>query len=130
AYQKDNIFLQGNYTGLAVFGYNNGWKLNKQLYYPKEAVRNLHYKEGNTYWIVLNNEMQLVEFTENYESLSLLKSFSFLEDFPDIHRIYPVQLQNNSLFATDKGLFVYDNMLEKFKPYDELNKTLGNFRHA
>jgi len=130
AYQKDNIFLQGNYTGLAVFGYNNGWKLNKQLDYPKEAVRNLHHKEGNTYWIVLNNEMQLVEFTENYESLSLLKSFSFLEDFPDIHRIYPVQLQNNSLFATDKGLFVYDNMLEKFKPYDELNKTLGNFRHA
>lgn len=122
-----NNFIQGNYTGLASFTQLNTWQVNQKFPNPKNAVIDLIEKDKNQFWVIHHNAIQLVTFSNNFQTLEIVKTFSFKEDFPQIQRISPYNIEGNILFATDKGMFIYDNVLSKFKPYEELNKTLGTY---
>ncbi|WP_037501690.1 triple tyrosine motif-containing protein [Sphingobacterium deserti] len=124
------LFLQGNYTGLALFEDKGSWLLKQKYNDPKTAVISVYPRNENQFWVVLNNAIQLVEFTVPYQSVNVLKTFSFNSDFPHIQRITPATVQQNIVFTTDKGIFVFDSVLSRFKPYEELNSTLGAFAKA
>lgn len=124
-------FVQGNYTGLASFTQkNNSWTLNQKLPFPKEAVVNLIQKEKNQYWTVLNKAILLVQFGGSFKDVQILKTFRFDKDFPQISRLHPQTIEGNTLFFSDKGIFIYDNVLSKFSLYSDLNKSLGRFSKA
>lgn len=124
------FFLQGNYTGLALFEDRQGWQLNHKFEEPNQAVLKLYPWENSTFWAVLNNHIQLLQLSTESPSLKPLKTFSFTDDFPGISRITPTNLRGNTVFTTDKGIFTYDQVLDKFSPYDELNASLGSFARA
>ncbi|MFD1770509.1 helix-turn-helix and ligand-binding sensor domain-containing protein [Sphingobacterium suaedae] len=128
--ETPSLFLQGNYTGLALFEYTDGWRLRHKFSELKAAVLNIFPKDARTFWVVLNNSLAMAEFSPNFSSLKISKSFSYTNDFPHIRYITPTSLRGNTLFATDKGIFIYDNVLSKFKPYDEFNKTLGSYARS
>lgn len=124
------FFIQGNYTGLALFEDRQGWQLNHKFDEPKQAVLQLYPWENMTFWAVFNNSIQLVELSTEDPSIKTLKTFSFAEDFPKIQRVTPTNIRGNTVFATDKGFFTYDRVLAKFVAYDDLNKSLGSFAHS
>ncbi|TDS17508.1 ligand-binding sensor domain-containing protein [Sphingobacterium paludis] len=124
------LFLQGNYTGLALFENKGAWLLKQKYNDPKTAVISVYPRNDNQFWVVFNNAIQLVEFAPPYQTVSTLKTFSFSKDFPNIQRITPATVQQNIVFATDKGIFLYDGVLSRFKPYEELNSALGSFARA
>lgn len=122
------IFIQGNYTGLAIFeDINNNWRLKKKFDKPKTAILDIIKKDNAHYWLITNSDIQLIQFEANFQSFKNIKTFTFQTDFPNIQRISPRVVEDNTLFVSDKGIFLYDNVLSKFKPYDELNKTLGSY---
>lgn len=125
-----SFFLQGNYTGLALFEDQQGWQLKHKFEQPNQAVLELYPWEDSTFWIVLNDHIQLLQIATEKPSAKILKTFSFTEDFPNIQRITPTNLRGNTVFTTDKGIFMYDQVLDKFSPYNELNESLGSFAHA
>ncbi|MFD2965858.1 two-component regulator propeller domain-containing protein [Sphingobacterium bambusae] len=127
---QPQLFLQGNYTGLALFENNGSWYLKQKYQEPKTAVISVYPRNDNQFWVVFNNSIQLVEFAGNYQSFKTLKTFSFSKDFPQIQRITAATVQQNVIFATDKGIFIYDSVLSRFKPYEELNSTLGSFARS
>ncbi|MBD1421423.1 helix-turn-helix and ligand-binding sensor domain-containing protein [Sphingobacterium chuzhouense] len=124
------FFIQGNYTGIALFEDRQGWQLNYKFEEPKQAVLKLYPWENKTFWAVFNNSIQLLEVSTIDPSLKTLETFSFTEDFPDIQRITPTSIRGNTVFATDKGIFTYDKVLGKFDVYDDLNKSLGSFAQS
>jgi len=126
----DPFFIQGNYTGIALFENRQGWQLNHRFKELKQAVLKLYPWENRSFWAVLNNNIQLLELSTTQPSLKTLKTFSFIEDFPDIQRITPTSIRGNTVFATDKGIFIYDKVLGKFDVYSDLNKSLGSFAYA
>ncbi|WP_437918629.1 triple tyrosine motif-containing protein [Sphingobacterium sp. LRF_L2] len=121
------LFLQGNYTGLATFQNEGAWKFRQKLDQPKAAVIKVSQKDNDTFWVVLNNAIQLATFTDDYKKIQLKNTFLFSKDFPNIQRINPSSVEGNAIFTTDKGIFIYDNVLSIFKPYEELNKALGSY---
>lgn len=122
------IFIQGNYTGLATFLFQeNNWVLNHKFELPKEAIFDLLGKEKNQYWVVLNKGLLLVDFSSTFKTMQVLKTFRFATDFPSIQRLKTISIEGNNMFITDKGIFLYDNVLSKFNAYTELNKSLGDF---
>lgn len=125
-----SFFLQGNYTGLALFEDQQGWQLNHKFKQPKQAVLKIYPWESNSFWAVLNKDIQLLDLSTSPPSLKVLQSFSFADDFPNIRRITPSSIRGNTVFATDKGIFTYDKMLRKFNIYEDLNTSLGSFAHA
>lgn len=125
---SSKLFIQGNYTGLAVFEYGSTWQLRQKFDHPKSAVISVFPKEANQFWLVYNNALQLINFNSDYSAFQTLKTFSFIKDFTNkLQWITPFSLQGNNIFATDRGIFVYDDVLAKFKPYVDLNKTLGSY---
>lgn len=122
-----NVFVQGNYTGLAIFRNTNKWQFDKKFTFPNEAVLDMHKKDNAYYWIVYNNNVQLTEFINDYDSLRVVNEFSFKTDLPQIQNMRINLLENNIVFGTDKGFFIYDNVLRKFKSYTELNSKLGSY---
>ncbi|WDF67390.1 triple tyrosine motif-containing protein [Sphingobacterium oryzagri] len=126
----NQLFLQGNYTGLALFEDQATWQLRKKFDEPKSAVISVAHKEGNQFWVVFNNALQLIAFHPDYLNFQTRKTFSFAKDFPQVQWITPFSLQGNNIFATDKGIFVYDDVLAKFQSYTELNNTLGSYANA
>jgi ligand-binding sensor domain-containing protein/DNA-binding CsgD family transcriptional regulator len=125
-----SLFLQGNYTGLALFSDNGRWGLKHKFPTPKAAVIALFPKDTRSFWTVLNNRMEIIEFSPDFLSLRVSKSFSFNKDLPNVQYVTPVAIQGNTLFATDKGIFIYDNVLSKFKPYEDFNKALGSYARS
>jgi len=128
--EHPNFFIQGNYTGLATFSDNKPWKLAHKFSKPNKAVVDLIQKDRTQFWIVLNKEIQLIQFSDNYTKAKLIKSFSFHKDFPEIQRLTGQLIEGNILFLSDKGIFLYDDVLSKFKPYAELNNKLGLFANS
>lgn len=124
------IFIQGNYTGLATFEDQGYWHLKQKLQAPKKVVFDLAKIDSLHFWIVLNNTIELIQFDVNYTQVKVVKTFSFKADFPNIKRIKISTLQGNNIFISDKGIFLYDNVLSTFKPYTDLNKKLGSFARA
>lgn len=128
---SSEIFVQGNYTGLASFLFQNqSWSLNHKFSLPKEAVLDILIKEKNQYWVVFNKGLSIIEFSADFRNLQILKTFRFDNDFPNIQRLRPVNIEGNTIFITDKGIFLYDNVLSKFNEYTELNKSLGSFSRS
>src|SRR5690606_6054703 len=125
-----SFFIQGNYTGLALFEDQQGWKLKHKFEFPKESVLSLYPQNNQTFWATFSNSIKLMEFNPVKQEITELKNFLFEKDFPNIQRIVPIALQGNIIFSTDKGLFHYDNVLGKFSTYTELDKTLGSFVNA
>lgn len=124
------FFLQGNYTGIALFEDQQGWQLNHKFEEPKQAVFKLYPWENRTFWAVLNNSIQLLELSTDQPAIKVLQTFSFKEDFPNIQRITPASIRGNTVFATDQGIFTYDKVLGKFDEYNDLNESLGSFAKA
>lgn len=124
------FFIQGNYTGIALFEDRQGWQLNHKFEEPKQAVLKLYPWEDTSFWAVLNNSIQLLELSTRLPAIKTLKTFSFTKDFPDIQRITPTSIRGNTVFATDRGIFTYDKVLGKFDVYDDLNKSLGSFAQS
>lgn len=128
---SSEIFVQGNYTGLASFLFQNqSWSLNHKFSLPKEAVLDILIKEKNQYWVVFNKGLSIIEFSADFRNIQILKTFRFDNDFPNIQRLRPVNIEGNTIFITDKGIFLYDNVLSKFNEYTELNKSLGSFSRS
>ncbi|PRD56382.1 helix-turn-helix and ligand-binding sensor domain-containing protein [Sphingobacterium gobiense] len=124
------FFIQGNYTGIALFEDRQGWQLHHKFQEPKEAVLKLYPWENMTFWAVLNNSIQLLELSTTQPTIKTLKTFSFTADFPNIRRITPADIRGNTVFATDKGIFTYDKVLDKFATYDDINQSLGSFANS
>jgi len=124
------FFVQGNYTGIALFEDRQNWQLSRKFDDPKQAVFKLYPWGDMTFWAVFNNSIKLLELSIAQPKIKTLKTFSFKEDFPNIQRITPAGIRGNTVFATDKGIFIYDKVLDKFGPYNDLNESLGSFANA
>lgn len=122
-----NFFIQGNYTGLALFKDTKIWSLDRKYHEPNKAVVDLIQKSNNRFWVIINKEIQLVEFSDNFTKIKLIKSYSFAKDFPNIQRLTCKIIEGNLLFLSNKGMFIFDDVLSKFKPYKDLNNQLGSF---
>lgn len=125
--ENAEFFLQGNYTGLAVFQDQKGWTLREKFQDWKAAVYHLSPKERYSYWAVFNKSIQLISFSPDFSKVSVDSKFLFSTDFPNIKRITPISIQGKTFFMTDKGIFVYDSILSKFISYDGFNNVLGTY---
>lgn len=127
---KDNIFIQGNYTGLALFEDKPTWEFKYKFPNLTTAILDVFQKDANHYWIVFNNSIHLMEVSIKDGTLTKIKDYTFKKNFPNIQRLRVNLVEGIILFSTDKGIFIYDNVLQKFSLYTELNSQLGSYSKA
>ena len=120
-------FIQGNYTGLSLFTADPDWQFKLKYEFPNEAVIDMKPIDSHRIWVILNKELQQYEFSKDYRSIKKRAKYSFKHDFPNVERMNLANIKGNTILSTDKGLFIYDNVLKSFASYDKLNVLLGRF---
>ena len=125
-----NLLIQGTYNGLVFYKKDatGNWVFSHILkgfgepsrYVEQDAEGNLwvsHAYKG-LYKISLSNDLQKARTVVSYDANKGL---------PEIYHLYTFNLDNRLVFSSDKGFYLYDNIADRFFPFEELNKRLGYF---
>ncbi|WP_238533659.1 helix-turn-helix and ligand-binding sensor domain-containing protein [Pedobacter agri] len=63
----------------------------------------------------------------DYTKVNSTKYFDERNGLPGNYNINIFNLENRIVFSSDRGFYTYDELSNKFTPYDVLNKSLGSF---
>ncbi|MDH5826447.1 helix-turn-helix and ligand-binding sensor domain-containing protein [Sphingobacterium faecium] len=123
--------LQGNYTGISLFhSMPNALQFSTQYPNFKSGVQLLETQSKNNVWAAGYNELNLITFSDNFDAIKQIKPYAQQKGLPRSANIGVFKLADINVFTTDSGLYLYDELADKFTPYDHLNKKLGTFAKA
>ncbi|MFD2744533.1 MULTISPECIES: ligand-binding sensor domain-containing protein [Sphingobacterium] len=130
AVAETDFILEGNYTGLSLFDRSQQPIYHVQQYPSlKQPIKYIVRENKTGYWVGNEDNLRFAEFSKDFTTLKTLSTITKgLPNRTKIHGIYRMGRQH--VFATDTGLFRFDNVLNEFTRYDELNKMLGPFATA
>ena len=123
--------LQGNYTGISLFKNDNGnFQWIKQFPAIKEPIKFLAQHSANTFWAGNNKEIKLIQFDPLFKNLKILIHSNQDSSLNNLSFQGIYNLQNSLVFSTNKGFYHFDEVIKKFKPYQELNAQINGFKYA
>lgn len=125
---RPNRLLQGTYTGLAVFDREiGGWQFSHRVGGYSDPTQFIVPISDTKVWasgykglrlLALDNQLRHVEDVQVYDTASGLPPSTFIN---------VLELAGKPVFATDSGFYRYDELTDRFYPYDQLNIQLGSF---
>ncbi len=124
-----SYWLQANYTGVGLMRSDPSIILSKQFGEYKTPIRYINQRGSQEFW--LSNRQNVFTFkldTLHQTGSEFTPINTGLPEDTKLHGIY--NLEDNIVFASDSGLFLFDNILRSFKPYEELNHQLASFASA
>ena len=123
--------LQGNYTGVSLFNSLPN-ALTYQTQYPnfRSGVQLLETQSKNSVWAAGYNELNLLKFSDDFSVIKQIKPYAQKNGLPKSGYLGVYKLAAINVFTTDSGLYVYDELIDKFTPYHQLNNKLGTFSKA
>lgn len=119
-----NIFIQGTYTGLVRFTYNNGTWESYHLDGTTIPIRFLVFEDSHTAWVAhAYKGLYRVKFDEAYENIEIedYKNKGLWSDYNvKVHNI-----KNDICFKTNEGWQKYEPLLDSIVPTVLLNEVFG-----
>jgi ligand-binding sensor domain-containing protein/DNA-binding CsgD family transcriptional regulator len=127
---RDNLLIQGTYTGLVIYKKDGGgnWVFDHKIEGFGEPSRYVEEDSKGQIWIghaykgiyriTLSSDLKKVVSEKYYDSRFGL---------PDSYNVNVFKLDNRIVFSSDSGFCIYDDISDRFDKYQQLNKMLGTF---
>ena len=128
-----DCLIQGTYNGLVIYKKDDRglWRFHNKVanfdapsrYVERDSKGDIwvsHAYKG-LYKLTLSPDLSRVIATRTYDEKNGL---------PDDYNINIFKIENNLVFSSDKGFYIYDDISNRFKNYSELNKELKGFATA
>lgn len=125
---RPNTLVQGTYTGLTVFTKTaagctfshriGGYSDPTQFIEPVSPIR---------IWASGYKGLRLLTLDENLEQVHQVQVYDSANGLPESTNINVFGLAGHPVFATDSGFYRYDEITDRFYPYEQLNGQLGSF---
>ncbi len=131
--QMGDKLLQGTYTGLAVFdkGEDNTYSFSHKIEGFNEPSRHIEQDIKGNIWVShAYKGIYKLRLSEDLKKVSVLKNYTEKNGLPSNYSINVFNLNGLIVFSSKKGFYVYDEITDRFKPYQELNQNLGAFANA
>lgn len=121
--------LQGNYTGISLFNTTSKpFHHIQQLDEVREPIKFITRQRDREFWIGNNLSYKRMQLDETFTKANRVETITAgLPDVP-LHGVY--DLRGRLVFATDSGFYRYDEVINSFQRYDELNDQLGSYAGA
>ncbi len=118
--------VAGNYKGLVVFDYQNGqFKPTEQISGFQESSRYVAIDNESNIW-VSHPYHGVYKISRPKNGKSIIKAFNKQNGLPSIMNNHVYKIKNEILIATDKGIYSYDKIKQKFSPTATYQHMLGN----
>src|SRR5690606_34505920 len=71
-----------------------------------------------------------LNLSKDLKAVSGIRNYNEADGLPSSYSINIFNLGGRIIFSSAKGFYVYDDITDRFKPYAELNQSLGSFAHS
>ncbi len=122
--------IQGTYTGLVLYkkdGKEN-WVFSHRIAGYVEPSR--YVEQDNTGYIWVSHAyrgLYRLKLSEDLAKVVETRNFDKEQGLPDNFNVNIFRLNNRIVFSSKKGFFTYDDIVDRFLPYVQLNERLGAF---
>lgn len=131
--QLSDKLIQGTYTGLVVYdkSLDNKYNFSHKIEGFGEPSRYVEQDVKGYLWVSQAYKgVFKLNLSDDLKKVTKLKNYNEKDGLPSNYSINIFNLDGKIVFSSDKGFYVYDELTDKFKPYEELNQYLGSFARS
>ncbi|WP_304069055.1 triple tyrosine motif-containing protein [Pedobacter glucosidilyticus] len=122
--------IQGTYTGLVIYNQTpaNTYQFSHKIDGFGEPSRYVEQDiKGNIWVSQAYKGVFKINLSGDLKRVTKLKNYSEKDGLPSSYGINIFNLDGRIIFSSEKGFYVYDEITDKFKRYQELNQNLGSY---
>lgn len=123
--------IQGTYTGLVIYNKsaNGQYSFSHKIEGFGEPSRYVEQDERGNIWVShAYKGIYKINLNKDLKSVNRqIKNYDKSSGLPSAYSINIFNIEGKIVFSSDSGFFVYDDISDRFKKYDELNRKLGSF---
>ena len=131
--QADKL-IQGTYNGLVIYNKttDNGYNFSHTIAGFSAPSRYVEQDARGNIWVShAYKGLYKLNLTDDLKSVKgPIKSYDQGSGLPSDYGINIFNLDGRIIFSSNSGFYIYDDISDKFKKYDELNRGLGSFKFA
>ena len=121
---QDHLLLQGNYSGLLILeNKNNTWQVRNKIKSFKNSSRYFEINNKNQVWV--SHEYKGVFKLKLNDSLTQVEKRDMETDLQLGENSSLIRYKNRMLYASDEGVFGYNETLQKFEKDSVLSSTIN-----
>jgi len=127
---KDNLLIQGTYTGLAIYRKDNSgnWVFDHKVELFGEPSRYVEKDSKGQIWVShAYKGIYKITLSDDLSHVVSQKYYDKRSGLPDSYNVNVFNLDNRIVFSSDSGFCIYDDISDRFYKYQQLNKMLGTF---
>lgn len=125
------VLVQGTYTGLAVYKKDPSgkWQFSHKVEGFGAPSRFVEQDSRGSIWVshAYRGLYRLV-LSPDLKRVVSSRSYTSRDGLPGDYQAHVFSVNNQLLFSSEKGLYTYDHVADRFSPYESLNRSLGSFR--
>ncbi|WP_207535622.1 triple tyrosine motif-containing protein [Desertivirga arenae] len=125
-----NFLIQGTYSGLVIYKKNahGQWSFSHQVKGFDKPTRFVEQDaKGNIWASDANKGVYRLRLDPEFGQVIEAKAYDKSHGLPSDYHVNISNLNNQIVFSSDAGFYIYDEISDKFFPYQHLNKRLGSF---
>ncbi|MFY0654703.1 MAG: two component regulator three y domain-containing protein [Cyclobacteriaceae bacterium] len=124
--KKQNFLLEGNYFGLSLYKWDNGWQHQYQLNGLNESSRVMEEDENGDIWMTHGYKgVYRITMTEAMDSIENVRYYNSDDGFPSNLLINVFRIKNKLVFTSESGMYRYDAESDSFVPDQYFNEIFG-----
>ncbi len=127
---KNNLLIQGTYTGLVIYRKDaaGNWVFDHKVELFGEPSRYVEEDSKGQIWVGhAYKGIYKITLSDDLSHVVNQKYYDRRSGLPDSYNVNVFNLDNRIVFSSDSGFCVYDDISDRFEKYTQLNKMLGTF---
>jgi len=129
---NNDHLIQGTYTGLVIYNKDQrgDWRFSHRIQGFGQPSRYVE-PDNKQIWVShAYKGIYKIVLNDSLTKASLVKYYDKNSGLPDSYNINVFNLNGKIVFSSDEGFYVYDDITDRFYPYQQLNKSLGSFAQS
>lgn len=122
--------IQGTYNGLLIYKKDARglWKFHHKIIGFDEPSRYVERDAKGDIWVShAYKGLYKLSLSPDLTRVISSRAYNDKNGLPDDYNINIFKIENKLVFSSDQGFFIYDEISNRFKSYEELNKGLKGF---
>ncbi len=121
--------IQGTYTGLVIYNKGaKGYNFSHKIAGFREPCRYVEQDDKGNIWVSHPYKgVFKINLSEDLQSVKTSKAYDEKDGLPTTYGTNIFNLDGRIIFSNDSGFFIYDEISDRFTPYQQLNAKLGSF---
>ncbi len=124
------MLIQGMYTGLVIYKKDaaGNWAYSNKIAGFNDAARYVEQDIKGNIWVGHPYKgLYRMALNDGVTAVQSLKYYDGQNGLPQNLHVNVLQFNNQVVFSSEKGVYVYEEISDRFVPYEQLNKLLGSF---